>query len=41
MALSGSLGSCCIHSARSMALWYWDQACLLCSRGIFRGGGKP
>ena len=24
-----------------MSLWYWDQAGLLCSGGIVRGGGTP
>ena len=41
MAVSRSVGSCWLRRARSMALWYWDQAFLSCSGGIFRGGGKP
>ena len=41
MAVSRSVGTCWLRRAQSMALWYWDQACLSCSGGIFRGGGKP
>ena len=36
MAVSGLVGSCWLRRARSMALRYWDYACLLCSGGIFR-----
>ena len=28
MAVSRSVGSCLLRRARSIALWYWDQACL-------------
>ena len=41
MALSRSVGSGRLLRARSMALLYTDQACLSCSGGISRGGGKP
>ena len=41
MAVSRSVGSGWMRRARSMALSYWDQACLSCSGGIFRGGGRP
>ena len=37
MAVSRSVGSGLMRRARSMALCYWDQACLSCSGGIFRG----
>ena len=41
MAVSRSVGSSWMRRARSLALSYWDQACLLCSGGIFRGAGRP
>ena len=36
MAVSKSVGSRWLRRARSMALCYWDQACLSCS-GVFSG----
>ena len=37
MAVSSLVGSGWMRRARSMALSYWDQACLSCSRSILRG----
>ena len=41
LAVSRSVVSCWSRQAPSMALCYWDQACLSCSRGSFRRGGRP
>ena len=41
MAVSRSVGSGWMRRAQSMALCYLDQACLSCSAGILRGGGRP
>ena len=41
VAVSRSVGSCWLRHVRSMALWYWDQACLSWSGGFFRGRRKP
>ena len=41
MAVSRSVGSGWMRQAGSIALSYWDQACLSCSGNIFRGDGRP